>query len=118
MWRGHTHSGYVFSRLDFWLISTHLVYNVIETDIYPSIKTDHSLISISMEIENSVKAGRGFWKFNSDLLRDAQYVKKIKTLINEISMQHVTYENKALLWDYIKCEIRGATMLLIVLGKT
>ena len=77
-WRGHTRSGHVFSRLDFWLISTHLVYNVIETDIYPSIKTDHSLISISMEIENSVKAGRGFWKFNSDLLRDAQYVKKLK----------------------------------------
>jgi len=109
-WRGHTRSGHVSSRLDYWLISTHLIYNIIDTDIHPSIKTDHSLISISFEIEHSVEPGRGFWKFNSDLLRDTIYVDKIKQLIHDLTWQYDAYENKSLLWDYIKCEIRGATI--------
>ena len=48
-WRGLTRQGRVFSRLDFWLISAHMIYDLIKTDISPSIKTDHSIITLTFE---------------------------------------------------------------------
>ena len=56
-----------------------MIYDLIDTDIHPSIKTDHSLISLKYEIKNSVQKGRGFWKFNSELLKDKDYVGIVKT---------------------------------------
>ena len=109
-WRGNTKKGRVFSRLDFWLISTHMIYDLVNTDILPSIKTDHSLISLSFEIKNSISKGKGFWKFNGELLKDAEYVATIKNILNECKNMHKDFTNKAMLWDYVKCEIRGATI--------
>ena len=109
-WRGHTRGGHVSSRLDYWLISTHLIYNVIDADIHPSIRSDHSLISLSFEIDDSVKRGRGFWKFNSDLLRNTDYIQLVKNLIQNLAKQYSSYEDKAFIWDFMKCELRGATI--------
>ena len=109
-WRGNTKKGRVFSRLDFWLISTHMIYDIINTDIIPSIKTDHSLISLSFEIKDSVRKGKGFWKFNGELLKDEEYIKIIKNLLDKSKRDTRYFPNKAMLWDYIKCEIRGATI--------
>ena len=109
-WRGQTRNGIVSTRLDYWLISVHMIYDLVETDIHPSIKTDHSMISLSFEIKNSLKKGRGFWKFNSDLLKETEYVHTIKALIADLKTKHADVTNKAFLWDFIKCEIRGATI--------
>ena len=43
-------------------------------------------------------------------MRDIGYVEKIKQLIQDLTEQYNTLENKALLWDFIKCQIRGATI--------
>jgi len=91
-WRGMTRGGRVFSRLDYWLTSSHLIYDLVETSIDPSIKTDHSIISVTFELNNTDKKGRGFWKFNSMLLRDQEYITTIKQLIqnSKINNAHLT----------------------------
>ena len=68
-------------RLDFWLVSGFLGPQVTTCKIVPSIKTDHSLISIELTGSNFKRRGPGFWKFNSSLLKEEVYVAKIKELI-------------------------------------
>ena len=109
-WRGVTKHGRVSSRLDYWLISSHLLYDLDTTDIYPSIKTDHSLIQISLTLKQSIERGRGLWKLNNSLLKDEVYVEKIKTFLGNCNEKYRGIENRALVWDAIKCEIRGITI--------
>ena len=106
-WRGFTKKGHVSSRLDYWLISTHMLYDLEETDILPSIKSDHSLIRIIFELKDGIERGRGFWKFNHSLLKDPLFVERVKAFLHNCSEKYKVIENKALVWDALKCEIRG-----------
>ncbi len=98
-----TKTGLVQSRLD--LISIHLLYDCSRQDIAPGIKSDHSVDYFQLEIENSQKPGRGFFKFNSTLLKDLVYVNKTKNF-NDNLLQN----DGGLNWDVLKCEVRGYTI--------
>ena len=109
-WRGRTRNGLVQSRLDYWLISTHLIYNLKTVQIKPGIKSDHSIVNLHFYIKESPKRGRGFWKFNCSLLYDQVYVNKIKEVLANCETKYSDLDNKALLWDAVKCEIRSETI--------
>ena len=70
------------SRLDYFLVSEDLFSLMKNTKILPGYKTDHSAVvfTFSASIE---KRGKGYWKFNSQLLRDTEYIQKVKTCIND-----------------------------------
>ncbi|CAG2186484.1 unnamed protein product [Mytilus edulis] len=97
-------------RLDFWLKSNFLSSSVTKTSIVPSIKSDHSLIKLTLSGENFSERGPGFWKFNSGLLTDKDYVDIVKILYQIVIKKFPNLENKNLKWDTIKSEIRGATV--------
>ena len=97
-------------RLDFWLIASFLSSYVIDDKIKPSIKTDHSMISLHIQGNNFEKRGPGFWKFNAALLKDTDYVQKVKDIINAYRLDHSDTEDNGSLWDTIKCEIRGMSI--------
>ncbi|CAG2228138.1 unnamed protein product [Mytilus edulis] len=97
-------------RLDFWLISNFLSSSVTKTSIVPSIKSDHSLIKLTLSGENFSERGPGFWKFNSGLLTDKDYVDIVKNTLSECDNKYHNLENKNLKWDTMKSEIRGATV--------
>ena len=105
-----TRSGLVQSRLDFWLISTHMLYDVDECEIVPGFKSDHSLVKLSFRLNEKQTRGRGFFKFNSMLLKDKDYVTMIKDTIDQFSQENVHTIDKAILWDCLKCVIRGKTI--------
>lgn len=71
------------ARLDFFLISEELMTFVEKASILPSYKSDHAIIQLELRLTNFTK-GKGFWKFNNSLLRDVQYVKKVKNCINQL----------------------------------
>ena len=52
------------------------------TKIIPGYKTDHSAIIFTFAT-SLAKRGKGYWKFNSQLLRDTDYIKRVKTCITE-----------------------------------
>ena len=107
--REKTRAGLVQSRLDFWLISESLSYQVKNCHIKPGNKSDHSLIKISLEILNTQKRGPGYWKFNNRLLHDSKYINMVKKELKTIT-KDVTMENKNVLWDFTKCQIRSITI--------
>ena len=80
------------SRLDFFLVSSSLLPYIKKADIKPGFCSDHS--SITLEIDFSqFKRGKGFWKFNSSLLKDPEYVTKVKDTIKRVAAQYAIINN-------------------------
>ena len=94
--RENSKSGIVQSRLDYFLVSEEISYLIKDTSINIGL--------------GSSKRGKGFWKFNNDLLTDKDYINLIKLCIKNIK-DFVQIENTNQLWEYIKCQIRTETMI-------
>ena len=109
-WRSYTRCGFVQSRIDYFLTSAHMVYDLADIDIKPGIKSDHSLLRLSFKFPTEHVKGRGFWKFNASLLHDKDYVSLIKRVISENELRYKEYQDKSLLWDVIKCDVRSHTI--------
>ena len=101
--------GLIQSRLDYFLTSTKLNYLITEISIKPSIHTDHSLLTLSIDLIHTNKRGKGMWKFNNDLLTDNIYTDQIKDIIAN-TIQTETTLNKNNLWEFLKCTIRTHTI--------
>ena len=98
------------SRIDYWLISTHMLYNLKTIDIKTSFKSDHSPVVISFENFVINKRGPGFWKFNSSLLLDEDYCAYMKGIICKYGDEYKDVQDKSLKWDLIKMEVRAHTI--------
>jgi hypothetical protein len=79
-------------------------------EIGPSIYSDHNIINLEICSKLDNERGRGFWKLNTSLLRDKEYVNKINKTIEDTMEQHKELKNLGLLWDTIKMKIRGASI--------
>ena len=99
---------YVYCRLDYYIISNSLCNKVLNCEIKTSFASDHRAVVLSLS-NVSCSRGPGFWKFNSTLLSDKGYIKLIVDTINT-----AVVDNKgatpSLLFDTIKCKIRGASI--------
>ena len=64
-------------RLDYWLISDDFQDDVDNTGIISAIKTDHSAIVLQVNSVERQPTGPSYWKFNSSLLDDPEYINLI-----------------------------------------
>ncbi len=109
--REKTVRGFVQSRLDFWLVSRNLEYSVKNTEIQPGRRSDHSIVIVQLSRVSEGKRGKGFWKLNTSLLKDKLYLEKIRGCIQNSKANYAgTTNDKRLLWDVIKCDIRSETI--------
>lgn len=98
----------IMCRLDFFLISKNLKSCIDNSIISNGYRTDHNLVSIHMN-DNYEKPGKGFWKFNVSLLNDLDYINMVKENIGFI-LEENKDANPQILWETIKCVIRGDTI--------
>ena len=68
------------ARLDMFLISASLEGYVKETAIQPGYRSDHSIITLTLDFERQPR-GRGLFKFNASLLKDRKYISLVKNTI-------------------------------------
>ena len=80
------------------------------TDIIPSIKSDHSAITLQINsIEDKVR-GPSHWMFNSSLLEDNTYIELISSSLEVWLKEFDDIHDKQLLWDLVKYRIRQTTI--------
>ena len=97
-------------RLDRFVISKILQSKVKKCDILPSLLSDHSPILISINTElGEFKKGRGYWKFNKQLLKDHIYVAGVREMVQVKKVEYAEFNNQ-IKWELIKFEIRKFTM--------
>jgi exonuclease III len=94
------------SRLDFWLISTGLMYGVNNVSIEPGYMSDHSLIALNFFKPEEVNQGPSFWKFNVSVLKDKEYTTKTTQSIKDFKLKYNDVRDHGLRWDLIKMDLR------------
>ena len=101
----------VHCRLDFFLTSQSLLGNIISANILPGFKTNHSMITLNISLHSNPR-GPGFWKLNTSLLADRDYIDLIRLTIHETQNEYENDEsiNPALLWDMIKLKTREKSL--------
>ena len=78
------------SRIDYFLISDLLAPMVSEVDIKAGYRTDHSLITLTIEFDKD-ETRKQFWKFNASLLLDINYVQEINKLIENTLSEYAAF---------------------------
>ena len=68
------------ARLDYFLISRSLIPFVSDENILPGYRTDHSMVTLKLDVQKQSK-GKGFFKVNNALLQCIEFSEKIKSTI-------------------------------------
>ena len=92
-------------RLDYFLISGNLNKSVSNAKILPSIKTDHSLIELTVNITGPQR-GPGTWKLNVSVLKEEIYKNEMKLLNNQAWDESNSLSDLSARFDYLKYKIR------------
>ena len=104
-----TRPTYLAERLDYIFISDCLSQYVQSIRTAKGYRTDHQMVELEMKICGE-KRGPGYWKLNTSLLRDKDFVEKINALIDIELAQTPLYESKRKHWEIIKLTIRGSIL--------
>ncbi len=98
----------IFCRLDMFFISQDILGNIDQADIIPSFKSDHSIVQIEFNSEIQER-GRGFWKFNTSLLHDKDFVDGMNETIQN-SINSYAHENDDFQMELLKYEVTRYSM--------
>ena len=97
-----------FSRLDYYFITESAMQFIEDIQIVPGFKTDHSIVKLTWNIDE-IKRGPGYWKLNTSLLKDVEYIDKVRKLIQvEIAgSNHLPVKTR---WEMLKMAVKGTTI--------
>ena len=93
-------------RLDYWLVSSGMQEDIDNVDVIPSLKSDHSAIVLSLNGTENGPRGPSYWKLNSSLLDDKEYVSLINTKYPLWNDEFKEVKDPRLFWDLMKYKIR------------
>ena len=79
----------IYERLDFFLISTSMEQLVDRVVKLPTYKSDHSPVRLVIN-ESFHQRGKSYWKFNTRLLKDQEYLETINNLL-DIQLEQSEY---------------------------
>ena len=98
----------IHCRLDYFLVNNNINTRTQKVKIIAGYNSDHSAVHLHIKLSDNPR-GRGLWKFNKNLLNNPSYCIKVKESINE-TIEDNPNTHDALMWETIKCKIRGMTI--------
>ena len=98
----------IMSRLDYFLIPKYLVNFVNSCELESNSLSDHRLVNLEISWSEVIR-GRGFWKMNTLVLIQKDYVEEINKIID---MAHFQYDdlNPGLKWEMLKKDVTEFTI--------
>ena len=93
-------------RLDFFLISDNLQYEVKLCKHLTPVQSDHSPVNLCLSsLGEGTGRGRGYWKFNNSLIEDKVFVESLKQHIGQLKSLFYDEQDPRINWDYLKYKI-------------
>ena len=80
--------------------------NIESTDIIPSVWSNHSAIKIKLCSLQESSRGQGYWKCNSSLTEDKNFVESLKTEISNFRRYADQFDDVATRWEFMKYKCR------------
>ena len=96
----------VQTRLDYFLVTNGISDMVSCVDIVPSVCSDHSSVTIKLNIILDTPKGRGYWKFNSSYHKDEEFMTSMLQIIQNTTNFNNDINDKRVAWEWVKYEIR------------
>ena len=96
----------IMERLDYFLVSFTMQQHISNATISPSYLSDHSIPIITLDIFQD-RFCSDYWKFNTSLLKDQDYLEQTKQIISETIEENT---DPHLRWEMIKMKVRGFTI--------
>ena len=96
--------------LDYFFIASFLQSQVQKAEIVTSVSTDHAAITWHLHSESVRTYGPAYWRMNTSLLQDENYVKEIRKSIEKWQDDYYIKEDAQNLWEYLKYQIRQFTI--------
>ena len=93
------------SRIEFFLVSRPISYNVQRTEVRSSVAPDHKAIFLGMELQSELKRGPGTWKFNNTLLEDQDYIDLISFIYPRTLEKYKDVESEQLLLFFFQLNL-------------
>ena len=98
------HPDIILERLDYLLVSEELIPSIPLTEIAPRFLSDHATPYLILK-PTQITRGPGFWRLNTSLLSDENYVEQVIEIIREEKGK--SYSTNSLKWETIKMHVRG-----------
>ena len=76
------------ARLGYVLVSDPLFSCIVDSDIVPGYRTDHSGIIIKLKLQENERE-KGYWKFNNTLLKDKKYTEEVKKRLRKLKIHRL-----------------------------
>nr|CAB3264531.1 pol-like protein [Phallusia mammillata] len=100
----------VATRIDFFLTSKSLLTKVTSANIVTGIMSDHKIVTMTLNVAPNVH-GKGYWKLNTRLLDNKQYIELMrKTIKDYIITNPANHVNPHVRWDALKAVLRGVSI--------
>ena len=101
--RANTHRR--MSRLDFYMISNSLQESIGKCEILNSVSSDHNPVLLSIKSPYDSKKNTAYWKFNTSLLKNNDFITELKTEIENMKVNLNEFEPQKK-WELMKYKIR------------
>ena len=98
----------VMTRLDYFLVPQGTYGLVEHCQINPSFLSDHNEVELTIKLENVLK-GPGYWKLNTSLCVQEQYVEEMNEII-ERTKRRTQFSNPENQWAMMKQKVRQYSM--------
>ena len=93
------------SRLDFYMISNSLQESIGKCEILNSVSSDHNPVLLSIKSPYDSKKNTAYWKFNTSLLKNNDFITELKTEIENMKANLNEFEPQKK-WELMKYKIR------------
>uniref|UniRef100_A0A672IKH9 Reverse transcriptase domain-containing protein n=1 Tax=Salarias fasciatus TaxID=181472 RepID=A0A672IKH9_SALFA len=105
----YSHVHQTFSRIDYFFIDGSLLSKVVDVMYHPIVISDHSPVSLDIQIQSRPRYSLP-WRFNTSLLSDDKFCGFIMSAIDDFISCNQSDSNpvsKTLLWESLKAYLRG-----------
>ena len=92
------------SRIDFAFVTMGIVNAITYIEYSPGYKTDHSLLTLKIQINDNLH-GPGYRKFNNKMLYDKAFVDQCNLIIERCYSKYIDAPNPAEKWELCKNEL-------------
>ena len=101
-------SPFTARRLDYIFCDLMSLNSTKEATLESMVNSDHQMVSMILQ-NNKFSRGPGTWKFNNNLLKDADYVQTINTLIDEHIIEYEECSREQC-WEQLKVKIKSTSI--------
>ena len=97
----------IHCRLDYFFVSDKMHDYITDMEIIPSIRSDHSAITLQIKSIQGFEKGRGYWKLNSSIIDNEDFVQEIMVDKDVWIQEASQLEDPRLIWEFFKYKIRA-----------